>query len=162
MSSIGSIPVEPFPGRLEMDGKRLVSKGRYVRIQSLRGALWLNGFLCYTVALVCLTVILAFALGMLRFAPWPILRWSLMTQAIWIFLFLPAAVYGCLTMAEWLASRRNAIESVVPLTDERLHRLPEPSSLVRASIAPQEPSEQLLRTAYPVDIPIEQLVRPAH
>ena len=143
-------------------GKRIVSMSRYVQIQSIRASLWLYCLFCYLLALVSLCLIIAFGFGVLRFAPWPILHWSMVSESIWLFLFLPALIYLCFTAGESCSARWEQIEPVVPINGVRINRLSATESLVRASQEPlQEQKSVLLRSAIQAnDTACEQLLKP--
>ena len=144
------------------NGKRIVSMTRYVQIQTIRASLWLYCLFCYLLALLSLSLIIAFGFGVLRFAPWPILHWSIVSETIWLFLFLPALIYLCFTAGESCSARWEQIEPVVPINGVRINRLTATQSLVRASQEPFKDQQALLlrSVVQPDETQCEQLLRP--
>ena len=130
-------------------GKRIVSKGAYIKTQIKKGFLWFR-------ALCCL-----------------LMGFAVLFKAVRVthFVFSPRidglafCIYGvsCLFAAKRLVNKTRDMAGVVPLTRANAADLPAPDSLVRASEEPMQAQEAVLlrAAAEGMETPPEQLVRAA-
>ena len=146
-----------------MTGKRVVSKGAYLRAQIRRAFWWVEGLFFYLAAYTGLFIVLGFACGMLRFAPLPLLRALVTTEWVWLLLFFPILIYLCSAIARWCLTRSRTIETGVPLMLCTASYLPAPERLVRPSSEPMQAQKSVLVRAVTEKQrePDEQLVRAA-
>ena len=86
-------------------GTHIVSKSASVKALAKRVFWWMDGLLFYLAAFSCLVIILAFACGVLRFTPWPVIRNLAITQHVWLLLLLPPLIYGCFAMGKRCMAR---------------------------------------------------------
>lgn len=71
----------------------------YHRAQ-LKHVFWLlNAALFYLIVCICLGIVLSFAAGVLRFAPWPFFRSLATSDRVWLLLGLPCLMYLCFLFA---------------------------------------------------------------
>ena len=140
----------------EQSPRRVVSKGRYVRVMSTKMALASTYVFSFFLALFALfgsmvCIILAF---------------DPQNRALWAFLLLPAL--GCAAVSTsaffWtlhLIRKEQQIAPVLPLTRRNAHMASAEESLVRASdLPPTHPETELLRsTSYDQETPAEELLR---
>ncbi len=144
-------------------GKRVVSKGAYLRAQARRAFWWVEGLFFTLAAYAGVGIVLCFACGVLRFAPLPLLRALVATEWVWLLLFFPVLIYLCSVTARWCLTRSRAIETGVPLMLCTASYLPAPERLVRPSSEPIQAQKSVLvrAVAERQDKQDEQLVRAA-
>ena len=128
-------------------GRRIVSKGAYARVQARRVFWWLDSLLAYLAALSCVAILVGFSVGVLRFAPWPVVRDLAVTEHVWLLLLLPLLIYGCFAAGKACLAHSRKIEPVLPLMAQTLNSLPAPDSLVRASQEPVQAQQAVLLRA---------------
>ena len=128
-------------------GKKIVSKGAYVKTQIKKGFLWLK-------ALCCLLTGFAILFKAVRVVH---VLFSPRIDGLALF------IYGvsCLFAAKKSVNQTRAMAHVVPLTRANTADLPAPDSLVRASEEPMQAQEAVLlrAAAQGMVTPPEQLVR---
>ena len=135
---------------LQKSGKRIVSKGEYVRLKGKRESIRLVG--------VCL-LLLAGILGFLTVCTLGIMGFRLNGCILALCLGIATYVVG-----KWGLESLNAsvkIDPGVPLTHVNVTDLPAPDTLVRASSEPTQEQQTVLLRAVAADqqTPSEQLVR---
>lgn len=130
-------------------GKRIVSKGEYVRFQVKRTALWICGFSLGLSTL--LGGVLTLGCGIAAVACLWYFRWEGIGKS---FICLAGmGVAGALTQnagnyGSHILGIADTMNEVLPLTRANTADLPAPDTLVRASAEPvQEPQTVLLRAA---------------
>ena len=142
-------------------GKRIVSKGAYVKAQGQRASIGVLVVCLWGMTFICGLIALAYGGGLVAFfTGWH--KSSGMTAAMYLAMVM---VFGAGTAIFWkwadkalLAS--YAIHPGIPLTRANFSRIPAPESLVRASSEPMQAQESvLLRAAAEEETRPEEMLR---
>ncbi|MCW3054930.1 MAG: hypothetical protein JWN14_4100 [Chthonomonadales bacterium] len=140
----------------EQSQRRVVSKGRYVRVMSTKMAIASTYVFSFFLALFTLfgsmvCIILAF---------------DSQNGALWAFFLLPALVFTAVSIGAFfwtlaLIRKEQQIAAVLPMTRRNAHLASAEESLMRASDLPStHPQAELLRaTPYGQETPAEELLR---
>ena len=133
--------------------KRIVSKGRYVRVMGKRLTLYSVASAIQALGFLGLSIVVI----LLIMAMEPRVRAVfLVLSGVLALISLP-----CLFLSKRLFVRVRAMEAVAPITDRNAHLLPAEESLLRGSdISPTEQQAELLRAVQTgQETPPEQLLR---
>ena len=130
-------------------GKRIVSKGEYVKAQGKRVSLTLSAICLYLAAAACGMCATGLLLGILgSLVSLDADLWGAVLYRGMGVLFFGGATYFLGKMALAALEQTDDMDSVIPLTRANTADLPAPDSLVRASAEPtQEQENVLLRAA---------------
>jgi hypothetical protein len=158
--------IEPTMSQLGQPNKKIVSKSKYVQVQSLRAGIGLAGVCLIFAAASCASVTIVTFLEFLRQPDWHLKNYGgiafprVLGQCGGAML-MGVGVYKMYRMSVASFTRARKMNHVVPLTKANAPYLPAQESLVRASAEPSAMLETVLLRAAADNptTPPEQLVR---